>query len=121
RNMPPRTTPNGGGVTTAEPATWQIMRAPFKKKRALATRGNRIAIRHSLGTVVSVIEIVSPGNKSSRAALKQFVDKSIEFLDADSYVYVPLESTYQTTWASCPDDLREVVEKGILPDAEVSS
>ncbi len=33
-------------------------------------RGNRITIRHPLGRVVCVIEIVSPGNKSSRSALR---------------------------------------------------
>ena len=41
---------------------------------------NRIAIRHHLGRIVAVIEIVSPGNKDSRAALRDFVDKSIDFL-----------------------------------------
>jgi hypothetical protein len=35
------------------------------------------------------------------------------YLDADSYVPVPLEATYQSTWSACPDGLREVVEKGI--------
>jgi hypothetical protein len=34
------------------------------------------------------------------------------YLDPDSYVPVPLELTYQTTWASCPDDMREAVERG---------
>src|SRR5205807_7426558 len=36
-------------------------------------RGNRIAIRQPLGRVVCVIELVSPGNKSSRSALRSFV------------------------------------------------
>jgi hypothetical protein len=39
------------------------------------------------------------------------------YLDPDSYVPVPLEATYQTTWASCPDAMREAVERGgPLPD-----
>jgi hypothetical protein len=132
------------------------------------------------------MEIVSPGNKSSRAALRQFVEMTVEFiragvhvlvvdlfppsvrdpqgihkaiwdeieeqpfelppdkpltlasyvaaevktayvhplgigdvlpdmpawLDEDSYVPVPLEATYQTTWASCPADMQEAVELG---------
>src|SRR5262249_52574373 len=37
-------------------------------------------IRHPLGRVVSVIEIVSPGNKGSRSALRSFVEKSVDFL-----------------------------------------
>jgi hypothetical protein len=39
------------------------------------------------------------------------------YLDVDSYVPVPLEATYQATWASCPEDMREAVERGgPLPD-----
>src|SRR4051812_29852701 len=34
----------------------------------LLKRANRIAIRHRLGEVVCIIEIVSPGNKASRVA-----------------------------------------------------
>ena len=43
-------------------------------------KANRIAIRHRLGKVVAVIEIVSPGNKSSRQALRSFVEKAYELL-----------------------------------------
>ena len=38
------------------------------------------------------------------------------WLDEDSYVPVPLEATYQTTWDSCPADMRAVVERGELPE-----
>jgi hypothetical protein len=38
------------------------------------------------------------------------------WLDEDSYVPVPLEATYQTTWESCPPDMRYVVERGELPE-----
>ena len=34
------------------------------------------------------------------------------WLDEDSYVPVPLEATYQATWKSCPEDMRDVVEHG---------
>jgi hypothetical protein len=43
-------------------------------------KANRIAIRHRLGRVVAVIEIVSPGNKSSRYALRSFIEKAYELL-----------------------------------------
>jgi len=165
-----------------------------KAKVALAARAHRIVIRHRLGEIVCVLEIVSPGNKSGRAALRAFVDKTIEFLrqgvhllvidilpptardpggihkpiwddieeeplelsagkpltlaayvagdlftgrettayleligvadplpdmpeylDAHSYVPVPLEATYQAAWATCPADLRELVEAGRSP------
>src|SRR5207237_1642495 len=45
-----------------------------------AKRCNRITIRHPLGRVVCVIEIVSPGNKGRRSALRSFVEKTVEFL-----------------------------------------
>ncbi len=32
------------------------------------------------------------------------------FLDPETYVPAPLESTYQLTWSKCPDALKEVVE-----------
>jgi hypothetical protein len=32
------------------------------------------------------------------------------FLDEGTYVPAPLESTYQTTWATCPAPMRELVE-----------
>jgi hypothetical protein len=54
----------------------------------LHLRANRITIRHRLGEVVCVIEIVSPGNKDSRAALRSFVDKTREFLEAGVNVLI---------------------------------
>ena len=186
----PRTTPTrpaepaGGNVITANPPkTRHIIRA---QEDISAKRGNRITIRHPLGRVVCVIEIVSPGNKGSRSALRSFVEKTVDFLrhgihvlvidlfppsardpqgihkaiwdeiedqpfellpdksltlaayvadvvktayvepvgvgdvlpdmpaylDVDSYVPVPLEPTYQATWTSCPEDMREAVERG---------
>lgn len=41
-----------------------------------ARRANRIRIQHRPGEVVAVIEIVSPGNKSSRNALRAFARKA---------------------------------------------
>ena len=49
-------------------------------KQIYATRANQIVVRHRLGRIVAVIEIVSPGNKDSRSALRDFVDKAIDFL-----------------------------------------
>jgi len=66
----------GGGVILAEPR----IRHSLQAETVLAARANRIAIRHQMGRVVCVIEIVSPGNKSGRAALRAFVAKSVELL-----------------------------------------
>lgn len=43
-------------------------------------KANRIVVKHPAGDVVAVIEIVSPGNKGSRAAWRTFVEKSVELL-----------------------------------------
>jgi hypothetical protein len=67
----------GGVLTMSPPETKYVIET---KEDVLAARANRIVIRHRLGDVVCVIEIVSPGNKSSRPALKGFVDKSVAFL-----------------------------------------
>ena len=54
----------------------------------LAARKNRIAIRHRLGELVSVIEIVSPGNKSSKNGLRSFVEKSVSLLEHGVHLLV---------------------------------
>ena len=41
------------------------------------------------------------------------------YLDPDSFVPIPLESTYQTTWASRPEDMREAVEQGVISSDEL--
>ncbi len=183
RRARPAETMGGAVVTTTPPKTRHVLRA---QQEIAAARGNRVTIRHPLGRVVCVIEIVSPGNKSSRAALRSFVDKAVDFLrqgihlliidlfppsvrdpqgihkaiwdeieeqpfelppdkpltlasyvagvpktayvetvgvgdvlpdmaaylDPDSWVPVPLESTYQATWTSCPEDMRAAVDRG---------
>jgi hypothetical protein len=192
RGKPPAGGRSGGAVLTAPvPADWQRIESTGK---ILARRANRVTIRHSLGRVVCVLEIVSPGNKSGKAALARFVEKTVDFLEAgvhvlvvdlfppsvrdpqgihkaiwdeidqqpfelppgkpltlaayvasdvktayvypvgvgnvlpdmpawldeDSYVPVPLEATYQTTWDSCPVDMRVAVEQGLPIDEEES-
>ncbi len=77
RSRPSRPGEPVGGVLTATPPKTSLVR---QAKTVLAARGNRIVIRHRLGAVVCILEIVSPGNKSGRAALRAFVEKTIEFL-----------------------------------------
>jgi hypothetical protein len=57
-------------------------------KGIYAGRANRILVRHHLGRIVAVIEILSPGNKDSRAAVRDFVDKAIEFLRRGIHVLI---------------------------------
>ncbi len=67
----------GLAVVTAPPQT-----RPIRRKNAdiYAEKANRITVRHRHGDIVSVIEIVSPGNKASQAEFRAFVQKSAELL-----------------------------------------
>jgi hypothetical protein len=186
--------PTGGVIVKTQPKTRHIVRA---ERSILAARGNRNVIKHRLGEIVCVIEIVSPGTKDSKKRFSQFVDTAVEFLAAGvhllvidlfpptprdpqgvhnaiwdeiegkpfelpadkrltlvayeagdstgqfgtnayiepmavgdvlpdmpaylewgAYVPVPLEATYQAAWATCPADMRELVETGKLSDDE---
>jgi hypothetical protein len=188
----PRLDPEFGGVATKEPpATRMVQRS---NQEIYAGRANRIVLRHHLGRILAVIEILSPGNKDTRAALHDFVDKTVEFLREGIHVLVidlfpptprdpqgihkvvwdeigegpfafppgkdrtlvsyesgdertayveplavgdelpdmplflssrlrlhvpvPLESTYQATWSVTPEELRQAVETGILPEPD---
>ncbi len=75
----------GGLVTLAKPVT----RFVHRSHRAVYTeRANRVLVKHHLGRIIAVIEIMSPGNKDSRTALSNFVDKSIDFICAGIHLLV---------------------------------
>jgi hypothetical protein len=92
-------------------------------------RANRVAIRHRLGEVVCIIEIISPGNKSGRAAVAQFVGKTVEFLWAGVNVLLvdPFPPTardphslHQLVWDEIEDvpfDLPADEPAGLMPVA----
>lgn len=72
--------PAGGvGVADAPPRARQIIRAETESA-AYARKANRISVRHEFGTVVAIIEVVSPGNKDTRHAARSFVRKAVDFL-----------------------------------------
>ncbi|HYV34190.1 MAG TPA: DUF4058 family protein [Gemmataceae bacterium] len=179
-----------GGLLTATPPKTRVVR---QAKAILAARANRILVRHRLGEIVCVMEVVSPGNKSGKAAFQAFVKKTVEFLqqgvhllvidllpptprdpqgmhkaiwdeieeepfelppnkpltlaayeagdvtagiettayvetvgvgdilpdmpaylERGGHIPVPLEATYMAAWATCPADMRELVETGKL-------
>ena len=77
---------DSGSVATMQPPAVQIVHR--SESELYAARANRIVIRHHLGRIVAVIEIVSPGNKDTRKALHDFVEKTVEFLQAGIHVLV---------------------------------
>ena len=69
-----------GGVALAEVKP-KVTFHTRSEEDLYATKANRIAIRHlSNHRVVAVIEIVSPGNKSTHGAIRTFVEKAVELL-----------------------------------------
>jgi hypothetical protein len=70
-------TDGGGTATAVQPKTAFVLEA---EEERYARKADRIAIHHGLGEVVAIIEIVSPGNKSSRHALRSFADKAAELI-----------------------------------------
>jgi hypothetical protein len=185
RRTPPAGSPQNGGAVAVADAPPRARFVIALEEDLYARKANRIAIRHRLGQVVAVIEVVSPGSKSSLHALRSFVQKAYEllqqginllvvdlfppsprdpqgihkaiwdeirdepfelppdkpltvaaysaglpitayvepvavgdplpglpiFLDPGTYVPAPLETTYEATWAKCPDVLREAVAR----------
>lgn len=71
------THPAGQATTLAPPRTRMVVQP---REGRFHERANRITIRHQLGEVVSVIEVVSPGNKSGKIAVREFVGKAVDFL-----------------------------------------
>lgn len=73
---------NGGSLATmtdAPPRPKTQFVIPVEVER-YAAKANRVVVRHSLGKVVAVVELVSPGNKDSRHALRSFVEKTVDLL-----------------------------------------
>ncbi len=73
-----------GGVMVAAPiiAPPSVEPTAETEMEFYRRKQSHIAVRHVSGDrVVAVIEIVSPGNKSSRNAMRAFVEKAAELLD----------------------------------------
>ncbi len=73
----PKEEPGGLAIAEAPPTARVIARI---EKTDYAKRADRVVIRHGYGKVVAVIEIVSPGNKASRHAIRSFVEKAADLL-----------------------------------------
>jgi len=53
-----------------------------------AGKADRIIVKHARGQVIALIEIISPGNKGSRHALRAFVEKMAALLDQGIHLLV---------------------------------
>ncbi len=68
-----------GGVAVAVRPP-QVRLTKRAETDAYARKASRVTVRHRHGRVVAVIEIVSPGNKASRAELRTLVEKSVDLI-----------------------------------------
>lgn len=75
----------GIAVAVAPPTARMIARI---ERVNYAKRADRVVIRHGRGKVVAIIEIVSPGNKDNRHALRTFVEKAADILNQGVHLLV---------------------------------
>lgn len=77
------------GAVALAPAPAPSARVIQKLERInYAKRADRVVIRHGRGRVVAIIEIVSPGNKDSRHAIRSFVEKAADILSQGIHLVV---------------------------------
>ncbi len=83
---PPTNSVSGGLAVDLHPP--QVRFVKSAEAASYARKANRVTIRHPDGDVVAIVEIVSPGNKDSRHAIRAFTRKAIEFLHAGVHLLI---------------------------------
>jgi hypothetical protein len=83
----PGSTPRGQTAVLTPPRTRVVQQLQSDATR-YAEKANRISIRHALGDVVAVIELVSPGNKNTRSAFRSFVQKAATLLHSGIHLLI---------------------------------
>lgn len=85
--------PDFGGYTTE--SSFRLRAEPD----LYAAKANAIVVRHiSHHEIIAIVEIVSPGNKSSRHGLRSFVEKAISLANGCSFG----DSRFIPSWSSRP-------------------
>jgi hypothetical protein len=79
----------GGTALIAGPPRTSVTARLERERLIYAARANHLVIRHqSHDRVVAIVEVVSPGNKSSKAALETFVNKATNALTEGVHLLV---------------------------------
>lgn len=87
RDIPPPV-PGSGVIALAEAPPRTPIRSRIERD-LYAARARIIAVRHSSDDrLVAVIEIVSPGNKHSKSAFGDFLEKSLDFLQSGVHLLI---------------------------------
>jgi Protein of unknown function (DUF4058) len=69
-----------GGIAVAEAPPKTRFMSQASDEEAYAAKADRIAVYSPFGDVVAIIELVSPGNKNNKHAIRSFVEKTLDFL-----------------------------------------
>jgi hypothetical protein len=77
---------NGGTAVIDTPPKTRIVEST--QSELYAKKADRIVIQHARGRIVAFVEIISPGNKGSRQALRAFVEKTVQLLDQGIHLLV---------------------------------
>ena len=78
---PPRPGSEGGVATMPVRSQTRFVVQYAPETQCYARKTHRVVVRHELGKVVAVVEVVSPGNKDRQHSLRTFVDKCVDLLD----------------------------------------
>jgi hypothetical protein len=70
-----------GGLAVAEVPPRMRQQARVASERAIYVRkANRVTVRNQFGRIVAVVEVISPGNKDSKHAIRSLTQKAVDFL-----------------------------------------
>jgi Protein of unknown function (DUF4058) len=69
-----------GGIAVAEAPPKTRYMSQASDEDVYAAKADRIAVYGPMGNVVAVIELVSPGNKNSRHAIRSFIEKALDLI-----------------------------------------
>src|SRR5436305_6455965 len=83
---PPAGSESGGLAVVVQPPKARFVTR--SEAAGYARKANRLTVRHPDGDVVAILEIVSPGNKDSRHAVRAFARKAVEFLQAGVHLLI---------------------------------
>lgn len=104
---------NEGEAATSSGNTTTMVRTPPKSQFRAETdvefyrrKKSSIVVRHVSGDrIVAMLEVVSPGNKASRHALRAFVDKACELLEHRIHLLlVDPNGIHAAIWAEVQDE-----------------
>jgi hypothetical protein len=77
---------DGGGLIVLDPPTTELV---FRTDEQLySDRANRVVIKHHMGKTVAVVELVSPGNKSSQHRINDFVQNVVDFIQSGVHILI---------------------------------